>query len=460
MKPGRLSIQLFVFLASLLLTACTTTPTPVSTPEARATGTAVSSTLTATAEATPTVATTTTASHELPGATPIPNTSPIKAVWVNAEHNLYTWTDGDSSFTQITSSGDAVDAKLSSDGSLVAYTRTADSQAYSLEVIRSDGTNPRTLFTHDQFLALPRIESAIDTAPSHIEWVPNSHLLAMAFRYTFEGPGSRTGHNLIVFNAEDGTLKTLLNENQDWDFSYSPDGSKIVVSLPDGIDLYDANGKLVFPPKFFGFPNINTASEYEYTPKTFWSTDSTAFAFTLPPIEPFIELPGDTRVIKINARDASVTTPLSKEMVYLGTISISPDLSQIAYLQRVSSQTGAVDLHIASLVGNADEVYLTGAHVNSFVWAPDSHHFIYALAEGPAVTAHLGQVGEAGNQLTQVTSFKEAKWLDAQRYFILDQSSAGWKIWLGELGATLQTVYSDSITVEPMGFSPSLNLNR
>ena len=47
-----------------------------------------------------------------------------------------------------------------------------------------------------------------------------------------------------------------------WQFAYSPDGSKIVASLPDGIDLYKSDGTALAPSKFFTFPNVNTASEY------------------------------------------------------------------------------------------------------------------------------------------------------------------------------------------------------
>jgi len=141
----------------------------------------------------------------------------------------------------------------SPDGSLIAFTRTTDFQTYSLDVIRADGANHRTLFSHDQFLALPRPEGTLGTAPAQLAWIPNSHRIAMSVRIVLNGPGSVVGNDLLVINAEDGTVSTLLSEKESWQFAFSPDGSKIAVSLPDGIDLFDSNGKLLHPPNSSDF---------------------------------------------------------------------------------------------------------------------------------------------------------------------------------------------------------------
>ncbi len=454
MKTIRILIPSFALLISVALSACVGTSTPVATLDTNHAATAVAETMTAFVEPTSTATNT---PHELPSATSMPETGGIRAVFVSADHNLYTWTPGEGSFTQLTSSGDAETALVSSDGSLIAFTRTTDSQTYSLDVIGSDGSDQRTLFSHDQFSALPRPENTLDAKPLQIAWVPNTYNLAMTVSYIIEGPGTSVGHDLMIINSDDGTYRTQFSVNNDWQFAYSPDGSKIVASLPDEIDLYKPDGSGLAPVKVFSFPNVITASEYQYKPDVRWSQDGSQFAFIIPPVEPFKDPLDESRVIKVKASDTSVATPLSAQMIYLGVKEFSPDLTKIAYVKAVDSSSGAVDLHIAKLDGSGDEVYLSSVSVNKFAWSPDNQHFIYSLNEGSTIAAFIGQVGSNGSRITEVGYLREVKWLDGQRYLILDKTAGGWKIWFGTIGSAPVAVYSDSNTEESLTESLSVN---
>jgi len=454
MKPNRILIPSFVLLISLTLSACTGTSTPLATLDTNHAATAVAGTMTAFVAPTSTA---TNAPHELPSVTVIPETGGIRAVFVSADHNVYTWTPGESSFTRVTSSGDADAALVSPDGSLIAFTRTTDFQAYSLDVIGSDGSNQHTLFTHDQFSALPRPELTLDAKPQQIEWVPNTHLLSMTVSYILEGPGLDIGPDLIEINADNGTHHTLLSVNEIRQFAFSPDGSKIVVSLPDGIDLYKSDGTALAPSKFFAFPIVNTASEVPFTPDVFWSQDGNEFAFTIPPVEPFSDPTGENRVIEVKAADTSVTTPLSTPMAYMGVNGFSPDLSKFAYTKTVESTPGMVNLHIANLDGSGDEVYLANVNVNNFAWSPDNQHFIYSLNEDGSVSTYMGQIGSKGSKITEVVSLREVKWIYDNQYLILDKTIGGWKIWLGKIGSSPAAVYTDSNMGEISGDRLSMN---
>ena len=95
MKTKRLLIPSFALLISLVLSACAGTPTPLATVDANHAATAVAETMTALVEPTSTATNT---PHELPSVTSMPEAGGIRAVFVNADHNVYTWAPGESKF--------------------------------------------------------------------------------------------------------------------------------------------------------------------------------------------------------------------------------------------------------------------------------------------------------------------------------------------------------------------------
>lgn len=443
MKPDRIFLTLFALLFTIPLAACSGTPTPGKTPMMNSVATSAAATITAISPPSG-MPTNTPAAPATPAPSALPSSS-FAVVFVDVAHNLLAWNPSSMTYIPIATTGDVQEAWISPDGALVVFSRSTDYQSYDLDVIRSDGSNHHTLFSHDQFLALPHPVGTLGTTPEQLAWIPNSHRIAMTVSIVLNGPGSVIGNDLMVIDAEDGTVSRLLIEKESWQFAFSSDGSKIAVSLPDGMDLFDANGKTLAPSKFFEFPLVNTASEYEYTPRVTWKDDSTAFAFTIPPIAPFSDDPNSkTRVIVVDAVNATFTTPLTVPMMYQFPQEISPNLSHIAYTQSTDGATNVVDLHIAALDGSMDEVYLANHKVNQFIWSPDSRHFLFAYNDGTNRVANLGSIGSMGTTIPQITSMRHAEWLDALHYLIVDKSATGWKIWHGTVGSDPQLVYSDS----------------
>ena len=366
------------------------------------------------------------------------------AAFVDTNHNLFAWAPGSSAFWQVADTGDVQEALPSPDGSLVAYTRSADLQTYSLELVRADGTQTHTLLSSKQFQAFPHPEGSSGTSPHQMQWIPGTHLLAMTVRGVLQGPGTMIGRDLIVIDADNGTFHTLLTESDGFSFTFSPDGKYIATSLADGVNLYDSTGKPAAPTKFFGFPSINTASEYQYLPEIHWSSDGSSFAFFVPPAEPFSTSPGDTRLIRVEVKDLAVTTPLSAKMEYLFPLEITPDLATAAYTTLSTSSSQMVVLHLANLKGNTIEIYPSGQKLNRFFWSPDNVHFLFSSNEGITTLAYLGQPGIDPAPISIVTSMRDAAWLDASHYLIVDKTAMGWKIWYGHIGAEPAVVYSDS----------------
>ena len=109
----------------------------------------------------------------LPAATVVPTS--IRVSFVSSSRNLYIWTDGTAVPMQLTSSGDVDQSFISSDGSMIAFTRSVEYANYQLDVINFDGTNQRTLFSSAALAALPRPAGTVASIPYQVVWKPNAH---------------------------------------------------------------------------------------------------------------------------------------------------------------------------------------------------------------------------------------------------------------------------------------------
>jgi hypothetical protein len=457
MTPSQAITRITLTALLLILSACAA-PTQLPS-ESTSAGNVKNPDRSATAGTAPVIATATNVPSTSTPIPPLPSAAAAGksavATYVDVNHNLHAWGPGAVAFWQIASTGDVQQALPSTDGTLVAYTRSADDQTYSLELVNADGTRARTLISSEQFMAFSHPEGTTGTAPQKLQWRPGMHELAMSLRMVHEGPGALSGKELILINADDGSFSTPVIADAGFNFEYSPNGNFIAISFSDGISLYPTAGD-PYPDRFFKFQQVNTASDYEYLPKLRWASDSTAFAFFVPPAEPFSTSPGDTRLIKVDAKDLSVTTLLSTKMKYLFPKEITSDLAFAAYTTLTTSSSNAVDLHIADLKANADEIYPSGQKINRFLWSPDSVHFLFSSNDGINALAYLGQPGTSPTAISTVTSMRDAAWVDANHYLIVDKAASGWKIWYGQAGQVPVILFSDSNTTD--GFT-SLAVN-
>lgn len=384
------------------------------------------------------------------------NTPILRASFVATDGSLWVWTDGTQQMVQLTDISNAEQSFVSPDGSLIAFTRKLDDTTYELAAVNADGTQLRTLISSDQFAAMPRPKESIGLIPNQIDWIPGTHTLALNNLYQFMGPGQAISPDLISIDADTGVSTILLSEEETWKFFFSPDGSKIAISLPDGINLYHADGSPAAPSKFVEYSRVNTASEYQWTAEITWKSDSSAFMFTVPPAEPWTENPANTEVKRVPADGFSVTTIYSGPLVYQTPQEISPDLTQIVFLQKVDALNNLYDLHLVPFGGTADIVYAADSTVSNVYWSPDSRYFLYSVNKGEVKQAFLGQMDSAPNQVPQITSLVSAQWIDANRYLVLDWSGNGWKVWLGAVNSEPVMIYSDSLGYDS---TPSIHAN-
>ena len=441
---SRRSLTLISGLAALMLAslACTISlPGTVSTDGAAAT--AVAGTIAALTPASPTTAEAHSAATE---AAPLPTLAPapIRVSFINSARNLYVWTDGTAAAVQLTSSGDAVQSYVSPDGSLIAFTRSTDFITTQLDVINFNGTNQRTLVTSAAFAALPRDSGTITSLPYKIAWIPNSHRLAMNVRLAFEGPGLQVADQLYNIDVDSGVMTTLLATGASGQFSYSPDGSKIVITRSTGIDLYHADSSLLLA-NVVVHSFVNTASEYAWVATPSWQPDSSYFAVAIPPAEPWVDSPAPSSVWKVSSTGTALTTLTTGMSFFPGSVaSFDPILSRVAFATRVGPAADNIwALHIANIDGSSDSILANGYFSHLPTWAPDGNYYLFSNMSGSVSQAYLGSSTSAPVLLADVASLQAVRWLDNHRYVVSSKGPAGTSLLLGTIGSTSGVIFND-----------------
>lgn len=396
---------------------------------------------------------------ELPTMPPPAEEAPIRVSFVSPMGDLYTWADGMGAPIMLISGENVSGSYVSPDGTMIAFTKHSDYQFVSLEVINSDGTNRRNLFTAAQADALPRPEFALGTAPGQIAWVPGTNTLSLSLYHFFEGPGNPQSETMYMLDAVTGSFYSLFNTGtSQWYFVWSPDGSKVAVSDSDGIDIYSSSGTKIAGP-VLTYPFINSATESAWTARPIWSADNTTLIARVPPEDPFFgpEAEMISTLWRVAADGLSGELILSTPMRYeMGRESgVSPDLTKILYYAPTGLPgEGNFNLMLSNVDGSGSSVYAGGRYENSAVWSPDSAHFFYTVGWLPTGRAFIGQVGVAPVEVLDYNNPVEAKWIDANRYLVVTNNDGRWRLLLGDIGAPTGVIYdSVSTSSNSIGFS-------
>jgi len=383
---------------------------------------------------------------ELPTVEPSaePVVYPVKVSFVSPDRDLYVWDESMPTAQKRVDTGDVSGSAISPDGTLVVYTRTSDFSNYSLEVINFDGSGQRVLMDAAAFAALPRPPSSLSSSPSQMAFIPNSHTLAFNTRVQYEGPGLAYNPVLYRIDVDAGTISNILNVGEAWKFTYSPDGSKIAISLPTGVASYNADGSLI-DDNILTYPFVNTASEYAWVSSPHWSADSTQMMVAVPPQDPWTEPVGDGSLWRVAADGMSGEQTLSTPMVYYpsGFANFSPDLSKVIFFTRLGVPSDNMyTLHTANIDGSSNVSYSTGLFDQPVTWSPDNVHFFYTIREGPATGSFVGAVGSFPVNVPDITNASDSKWIDANRYLVSTSGGGAGSLLLGTVGGPTGVIYS------------------
>ncbi len=376
----------------------------------------------------------------------VPTVTPaaVTAAFVSAGRDLYVWQEGAASATRLTNDGDVDQAVISSDGTMIAFVRSHDYTDYQLEVIHSDGSGRMTLISFADFAALPRPADSEATVPYQLVWKPGSHTLYMNARIQFMGPGLQIGEQLYQINAETAERSVWMTVSGNWRFGFSPDGSKLTISHPNGVDLYAADGTLI-RAAVITHDLINTASEYQWVASPDWQSDSSSFAVGIPPQEPFAETPADSKVYRVtSAGDAALmfTRAISFSSERIATFDHS--LGHIGFSMRLAPASDNLwALHVANIDGTNDLTIATGYFSQLPVWSSDDQHFIFSNMSGSTQQAYLGSVDGSTVLLADIPSLMQVRWLDATRYLASSYDGSGYSLLLGTIGSPSLTLFSE-----------------
>ncbi len=460
MKTRLLAVLIVMLVIMVMSTACGLA-TPSGVPSEDFIATSVAATVNAQPEgpaATDSPALPTLESTAAPTTAPIPVTPPssypLSVAFVAPDKNAYFWAETMSAPIALTTSSDVENAIVSPDGSQVVLTRSTDWVSYTLDVINSDGSNLRTLIYPSGFDSLPRPADAIASVPSQLSWVPGTRNLAMTTRISYDGPGYQIGESLFVIDTDTSEMRVLFNvETQwGWHYSFSPDGTSIAVSFPEGMDIYALSGEKLDRP-VLAYPFVNTASEYAWVASPAWSADGSTLVVVVPPQNPW-EIPyDDSSVYRISSDGMTGELMFDTQMSYWPSqiADISPDLSKLAFLVHAGAPTdGEFTLRVANIDGSGLTDYTTGKIYSVPEWSADNSKFFY---RDDVTGAWIGQVGAAPVSIPDFNNTRDIAWIDANRFIGASGPEGGWKLLLGDIGSPTGVIYSSVIDGERLHFT-------
>ncbi len=371
---------------------------------------------------------------------------PIRVSFVNEAGNLFVWSDGTPAPVQLTTSGDVVNSYISFDGALVAFFRSGDLFNYQLDVINFDGTNQHTLFSASAIAGFPRPADSVNLVPGQVAWVPGTHTLALNFRVQYEGPGLSYTDSLYLVDGDTGSYVTFPMTSGAWHFTYSPDGTRMLISRPQGVDLYYSSGELVLA-NVITHEFVNTASEFAWVAQPTWRSDSSAFAVGILPVQPWGDDAGASVVYAASNTGAPLPASIFTVMKYYGgdpVVTFDPSLAYAAYAVPIGPLVDRnYALHINTLDGTSDTIVYNGAINDLPVWSPDSAHYIYTVGDPPIEQVLLGSFSASPLVLSAVTWVDQVEWIDDARFIVTNRSGDHDSLLLGTVVGDFSVIYND-----------------
>ena len=360
--------------------------------------------------------------------------SALTAAYIK-DGNIYVWTEGGNKIG-LTSTGDVQEVSISSDGQRIAYVRelTSTPFAYELWVINSDGNilNPQLLISQAEMSAL-KAASQFDNGEGlgfdQFEFRPGTHDLYYSTVPRFMGPGYAPSYDLRVVNADTLVKFPLFDFGQAGAFTFSPDGTQIVLSTPDHISLVNADGSNL-RSNVLTYPLVGTYSEYQYHPSPIWAADSLSLRVAIPPEDTLAETTQPTTLWYLPT-DGSTSTQLGSipaiPFDWPDNI-FSPDMSYVAYSKSIGEPTENLhEIHVAYVDRSGDIIFATGDSLRFRGWAPDAIHFTYAANSIEDSGLYLGGIDGGIFTIASVhNTMRQVGWVDNDRIiFIYDNPTTG-----------------------------------
>ncbi len=333
--------------------------------------------------------------------------------------------------------------QISPDGTLIAYLLNLPNNTSELWLVQADGSGNRRLVTRDQ---VTRGDPNVAESPNVFEWQPGTHTVFFNLRYLLlsgeGGPGEYLYNDLWKVDADTGTVLNVLPRDSAGRFFLSPNGQHVALSLPQAIELSNADGST--RQHLLDFPFINTASEYAFKPTATWNPDSSSFMVFIPSAEPMAaDASGTIYRMGVDGSVQKLAT-FAGNFVFGGSPlpEISPDGRFVIYGQTAADNSSA--LHLARTDGSSNVVVDSQSPLRGLGWSPDSNHYAYAvLAAGV-----LGSGGAGGGFLAPVegplqsfasgATILAVHWWDTTSFIFYGSVEGAWGLYYQRLSEPLQ----------------------
>ncbi len=444
MRP-RLWLTAFMLVAVGMACALPSTPP---TPDTQALATGVSATLTAIApgaksqdQPAPTEAA---PPPTAPAPTAIPTLEepfgPPPALRVVYTDSGNVWLiDGDSPAVQLTSSGQAYQVLISSDGERIVYLRQPPNQAVPSEirVVHSDGSADTGLISPQQWDALYPLGDFDHNNVSQIAFIPGTHRLLMNTRAFGNFPGLFKYNDLLQLNVDTGELDTIFAPDAGGDFTLSPDGTHAVIVQPQSVSLAAVDGSDLHS-NVITYTAVTTYSEYQYYAQPVWRPDSSDFGIAIPSDDPLAARTSGT-IWSVSSPDGAATQlgQIGGDFFFIqsgAAPSLSPNLDWVGFLRPGASSSSPPNLIMAHPDGSALATYDQG-QVRWEGWSPNAVRFAYG--SGGPFQLHIGVPEAPALQMGEGT---DLKWLNDDQFFYLEGATGNWTLARFEGGPVPKTL--------------------
>ncbi len=405
------------------------------TPEVDTLATAVGGTLTAAAPTELSVPLAATATASPPTSTPIPPPTqppPVLRIAYTDDGNAWLWQEGQP-LTQLTTSGGVEQVLISSDGAKVAFTRREALGESPAEIrsVNSDGSGETVLLTAAQFDALYPLGDFLHNDYANLAFIPGTHKLMLNTRAISLGPGLLKYDDLLVLDADTGSLTTVFPPGEGGDFLVSPDGLQVAIIRPTSISLANIDGSNL-QRDLVTYTPVITYSEFQYYAQPRWASDSSELAVAIPSEDILApDARGTIWRIPTDGSPAASLSTIEGDFYFTqfgsGGSAISPDLTQVAFLRDTTSP-GVKALLLSDLQGSAERTYISGA-LSWLGWSPDGRHFIFSIGAAPDLS-----LGAVDNVAVSIGPGTQVEWIDNNSYLFLSGSRGAWTINRGEIG--------------------------
>lgn len=347
--------------------------------------------------------------------TPIPVTTTIEptrmfipelfVAYIDLSGDIWFWKD-DASSNRLTSSQNAEEVRLSTDGKWVAYL-TTDGEMWA---VKTDGSVNQRIVGNDylnNLIPFGGTTATIDT----FRFIPNTHQIF----FTVFVAGEVSGIDLFKVNVETGLRERVFSPGQGGNGNYfSPDGDWVVVAYPNELILSRINGQ--DSRIIFDLPSLRGFSVHR-GPDIVWEDDSSGFYVVVPLYDQNENYIGQQQLNFVPV-DGDPQDRITFFALPFGEFYISDDGQNVASLM---DDGDLINLNIISAGSNV--TYISDTDIGFFGWNPDSTRFVI-WQKGEITNPLIGSVNEmpqplTGNPSQVVDSFK---WVESNCFLFTTQN--------------------------------------